>query len=71
MALSKSKFILSNLPITVNISKCEKILYFLYNSKKTLYGSFYKDKWFLYSNAFTYFILFEFDFVDMTLDNYS
>jgi len=71
MASSESKVILSNLPITVNLSECEKILCFLYNSKKAPHGSFYEDEWFLYSNAFTHCISFEFDFVDMTLDNYG
>ena len=35
------------------------------------YGSFYKDKWFLNSSTFTHFTLFESNFVDITLNNYS
>ena len=34
IALSQNKFVLSDLPITINLSKCEKTLYFLYKSKK-------------------------------------
>jgi len=43
----------------------------LCKSKKAPYGSFYEDEWFLDSGASTYFTLFEFDFVNMTLDNYG
>ena len=39
--------------------------------KKVPYDSFYEDKWFLDSGISTYFTLFESDFVDITLDNYS
>jgi len=38
---------------------------------KAPHGSFYEDEWFLYSNIFAYFISFEFNFIDMTLDNYG
>jgi len=61
MAFNQNKFVLPNLPITVNLSKC----------KKVPHGSFYEDEWFLNSDAFTHFIPFESDFVDMTLGNYS
>jgi len=44
MALSQKIFVLSNSSIAVNLSKCEKALYFLYKSKKAPYGSFYEDK---------------------------
>ena len=60
-----------NLPIAVNLSRCEKILCFLYKSKKVPYSSFYEDKKFLDSNASTHFTLFEFDFINITLDNYG
>ena len=43
----------------------------LCKSKKAPYSSFYKDEWFLNSNISTYFTLFESNFVDITLDNYS
>jgi len=39
--------------------------------KKVSYSSFYKDKLFLDSGIFTYFTLFESDFVNITLDNYD
>ena len=42
MALSQSKFVLSNLPTNVNLSKYEKILCLLCKDKKVLYSSFYK-----------------------------
>ena len=35
MALNLNKFVLSNLLIAVNLSKCEKILYFLCKGKKS------------------------------------
>ena len=54
-----------------NIVFYEKILYFLYKDKKALYSSFYKDKQFLDSGAFTHFTLFGSVFVDISLDNYS
>ena len=44
IALSQKIFVLPNLLITVNLSKCEKALYFLCKSKKAPYSSFYKDK---------------------------
>ena len=34
IVLSQNKFVLPDSLIAVNISKCEKILYFLYKSKK-------------------------------------
>ena len=71
ITLSQNRFVLSDLFIAVNFSKCEKALCFLCKSKKAPYGSFYKDKWFLNSGISTYFTLFESDFVDITLDNYS
>jgi len=72
MHSSKSKrFVLPDLSIAINLSKCEKALYFLFQGKKAPHGSFYKDKWFLYSNTSAYFTPFESDFVNMTLDNYS
>ena len=51
MASSQSKFVLSNSFITVNLSKCEKILCFLFKNKKVPHGSFYKDEWFLDSST--------------------
>jgi len=71
MTLSQNRFILCNLPIAVNFPKCEKALYLFCKIKKASYGSFCEDKWFLDSGISTYFTLFESDFVDMTLDNYS
>ena len=44
IALNQNKFVLSDLFITMNFSKCEKRLYFLCKSKKVPYGSFYEDK---------------------------
>ena len=71
MAPSQNKFVLPDSPITVNFSKCEKTLCFLYKNKKVPYNSFYKDKWFLNFDIFAYFTSFESDFVNMTLGNYS
>jgi len=71
MASSKNRFVLPNLSIAINLSKCEKILCSLYKGKKSSYGSFYKDKWFLDSGISTHFTPFKSDFVNMTLDNYS
>jgi len=71
MVLSQNKFILSNSSIAVNISKCEKTLYFLYKSKKAPYSSFYENEWFLDSGTSAHFTPFESNFVDMTLDNYG
>ena len=71
MNSSQNRFVLPNLPITVNLSKCEKVLCFLCKDKKAPYGSFYKNEWFLNSSASAHFTLFESDFVDMTLGNYS
>jgi len=68
MASSQNGFVLLGLPIAVNLSKCEKILYSLCKSKKAPRSSFYKDEWFLDSGASTYFTPFESDFVNMTLD---
>jgi len=44
IASSQNKFVLSNSPIAVNLSKYRKILYSLYKSKKTPHSSFYKDE---------------------------
>ena len=44
MASSQNRFVLPNLSITVNLSKYEKILRFLYKGKKVPYSSFYEDK---------------------------
>ena len=44
IALNQNKFVLSNLPIAVNLSKYKKISCFLFKSKKVLYGSFYNNK---------------------------
>jgi len=71
MASSQNKFLLPDLPIAINFSKCKKVLCFLYKSKKASHGSFYKNEWFLDSGTSTYFILFEFNFIDMTLGNYG
>ena len=43
----------------------------MYKGKKASYGSFYKDEWFLDSDTFTHFTLFESDFINMTLSNYG
>jgi len=51
MASSQSKFVLSSLPTTVNLSKYEKALCFLCKGKKVPYSSFYEDEWFLHSGA--------------------
>ena len=42
MAFNQNKFVLPDLPITVNLSKCEKALCFLYKSKKHLMAAFMK-----------------------------
>ena len=71
IASSQNKFVLPDLLIAVNLSKCEKALCFLYKDIKAPHSSFYKDKWFLNSGVSIYFTLFESDFVDMTSDNYD
>jgi len=71
MASSQNRFILPNLPIAVNLSKCEKTLCSLCKSKKVPHGSFYKDEWFLDFGVSTHFTPFKFDFVNMTLGNYD
>ena len=71
MTLSKNKFVLFNLSIAVNLSKCERALCSLYKDKKASHNSSYKDKWFLDSGASTYFTPFESNFVNMTLGNYG
>jgi len=71
MVSNQNKFVLSNLPVIVNLSKCEKVLYLLYKSKKASHSSFYEDKWFLDSGTSAHFTPFESDFVNMTLGNYS
>ena len=71
IALSQSKSVLPDSPIAVNLSKCEKALYFLCKGRKAPHGSFYEDEWFLYSGTFTHFTPFESDFVDITPSNYG
>ena len=71
MASSQNKFVLSNSPISMNLSKCEKVLCFLCKGEKASYSSFYEDEWFLEFGISTYFTPFESDFVDMTLGNYG
>ena len=44
IAFNQNKFVLPNLPITVNLSKCKKVLCFLYKGKKASHSSFYEDK---------------------------
>ena len=44
IASNQSKFVLPDLLITMNLSKCEKALCFLYKDKKALYDSFYEYK---------------------------
>jgi len=44
MASSQNRFILPNLSIAVNLSKCEKALCSLCKGKKVHHGSFYKDE---------------------------
>ena len=68
---SLNKFILLNLPIAMNFFKCKKLLCSLSKDKNVSHGSFYKDEWFLDSGTSTYLTLFEFDFVDITPDNYG
>ena len=46
-------------------------LSFYVRVKKAPHGSFYEDEWFLNFGDSAYFTLFEFDFVNITLDNYS
>ena len=57
--------------MTINLSKCEKALCFLCKDKKAPHSSFYEDEQFLDSSISAYFTLFESDFVNITLDNYS
>ena len=47
----------------MDLSKCEKVLYFLCKGKKAPYSSFYEDKQFLDSSISAYFTLFESDFL--------
>jgi len=44
MALSQKRFVLPDLHIAVNLSRCEKALCFLYKGKKVPHGSFYEDE---------------------------
>ena len=44
IALSLNKFVLPDLSIVVNLSKCKKTLFFLYKDKKAPYSSFYEDE---------------------------
>jgi len=71
MASNQNKFVLSDLPITINLSKYKKTLCFLYKGKKASHGSFYEDEWFLNFGTSAHFTLFESNFVNMTLDNYN
>jgi len=57
MVLSQNKFVLPDSPVAVNISKCEKTLYFLYKSKKVPYSSFCENEWFLDSGTSTHFTI--------------
>ena len=68
---SLNKFILLNLPIAMNLFNCKKLLWSLSKDKNVPYSRFYKDEWFLDSGTSTYLTLFEFDFVDITPDNYG
>ena len=67
MAASQNRFVLPNLFITVNLFKYEKTLCSLHKDKKALYGSFYKDQWFLDFGASTHFTLFESDFINIAM----
>jgi len=71
MTLSQSRFVLPNLFIAVNFSKCEKSLYLLCKDKKAPHSSFYKGEWFLNSSISTYLTPFESNFIDISLGNYS
>jgi len=44
MAFNQNKFVLPNLTITVNLSKCKKALCFLCKGKKASHDSFYENK---------------------------
>jgi len=68
MTSNQNKFVLPNLPITTNLSKCKKALCFLCKDKKAPYGSFYEDEWFSTSTHFT---PFESNFINITLGNYG
>ena len=50
MAPRQNRLVLPNSLITVNLSKCEKILCFSCKNKKVPYDSFYEDEWFLDSS---------------------
>ena len=71
IALSQSKFILPNLFIAINFSKCKKVLCFLCKGEKVSYSSFYEDEWFLDSSISAHFTLFESNFINITLDNHD
>jgi len=71
MALSQNRFVLPDLPITINLSKYEKTLCSLCKGKKASHSSFYEDKWFLNSSVSAHFTSFESNFVNMTLSNYG
>jgi len=43
----------------------------LCKNKKAPHSSFYEDEWFLNSGTSTYLTLFESNFIDITLSNYS
>jgi len=44
ITLGQNRFVLPNLSITTNLSKCEKKLYFLCKSKKVPHSNFYEDE---------------------------
>jgi len=44
MTSSQNRFILSNLSIVINLSKCKKTLCFLCKDKKAPHSSFYEDE---------------------------
>ena len=71
MALSQNIFVLPGLLIAVNLSKCKKALYSLYEGKNASYGNFYEDEWFLDSSVSAQFTPFESGFVNITLGNYG
>ena len=71
MVSNQNKFVLPDLSITVSLSKCEKVLCFLYKGKKVSHGSFYEYKWFLNSSASAHCTPFESNFVNITLGNYD
>jgi len=68
IASSQNKFVLSNLPIAVSFSKCEKILCFLYKNKKASFMKINVSRsqkvdlvsfYFLFYFLFHFFLLFD------------